>query len=274
MSHKYFEYQISKLNNNLETFRLFLSEPFDDLRLKYLEVKSKDWKKKPTTIEEDDIKFSSFFNLNVKDLDWIFIKKNIKDWLEKQNKVRKKIPNSNLACSPGSIVYTLPSNLELLRNLTCIEYLCRYTTISEFRTKTIIYLFNKYKTDDLNPLEKPFIERKDLVRAIFEFHGNKVNLIEDMMAFLDLNETKKAKILNDKLDTILVKQFVYNFFKFDVFRAIIAFSERYFSKFLSNYETNLLEKLDLNLALKKIENLNENKKLENLLKFLFDSKNS
>lgn len=271
MSQQYSGYQISKLNKNLESLSIVITEPFDDIRLKNFEIKPNDLKKK-TNFLEDDIELNYVPNLILKDLDLVFIKKNIKDWLEKEKKSRKKNPNFNLACSPGSIVYTLPSNLELLENLTCIEYLSRYTTISDFRAKTIIYLFNKYKTDDLNPLEKPYIERKDLIRAVIEFHGNSVNSIDEMMEVLDLNKTKNSKILDEKSNFISVENFINNYFKFDEFQAIIAFSERFFSNFFSNDGRNLLEQLDLNLAFKKIEIFRENKKLENLLKFLFDSK--
>ncbi|RNA22115.1 hypothetical protein BpHYR1_025703 [Brachionus plicatilis] len=274
MIQKYFEYQISELNYNLASSNdSFFSQPFTDIRFKYYDPKSIDRtiKKNSILLETQNIQFDSYPNL-IKDLDLMHIKRNIKDLLEKERKkIKKNFLNLNSACSPNSIVYTLPSNLELLEKLTCIEYLSRYTRIPQYRTNTVSYLFKKYKADDLNVQDEPYSERNSLIRAIDEFHGNSVKLVEEMMHFLDLNQTKDVRILDDKSGCIITsKQFIQNSFKFEEFQAIVVFSERYFSQNYIKHEGDLLEHLDFRVGLKKTELLKNNKKLEDLLKFLFN----
>lgn len=262
-------YIISELNYSSEAQQDSLPEVLRNIRFKYYQLNS----------NEQAVKKNSIYSQNdnsdsIKDLDLISFKRNIKDWLEKESKKNKKnLFNSNFACSPDLVVYSLPSNLELLGKLTCIDYLAKFTKISQYRAKTINYLFNKYKADDLNQLEEPYVERSDLFKAIQDFHGNSFIKMEEMMEFLDLNQKIELKFSDDKsnINIIKTKKYIHNTFNFDEFKALIAFSEKFNLKNYTSKNKNYLEYLDFCVAFKRVEHFKDNKKLENLLKFLFNS---
>ena len=95
------------------------------------------------------------------------------------------------------------------------------------------------------------------------------------LRYLDLNEKKDIKLLDDKTNTYKISH-VYVYKNFKEFLSLLAFSEKYFSKHKSiKYQEpkeikNILEHLDFQTLFKNLNFLNIDKNLIRLLKLIAD----
>ncbi|CAF0831654.1 unnamed protein product [Brachionus calyciflorus] len=274
-------YQISKSNLNFDFESNNLIGKQFEIKYLIIDLSSKEAFSRKYSLNNPSVLNESSNNSYVKDVEYTLVKRNIKEWLDEQNNDLKKfLKNLNSACSSNSACYLLPLNFEILKKLNSLDYLTYYSRINSFRLKTVNLLFNKHKTDDMNYGEDPFVLRTDLIRALREFHGEEINTLQanNMLDFLGLNKTKEVKILDRKTGDLKPETvFIFDNFNLKQFRGLMVFSERYFIKSLKILQSaefipkNILEYLDFRYLLSKLDSMNIDQNLKDLLKFISET---
>jgi hypothetical protein len=175
--------------------------------------------------------------------------------------LKRKIPAPSYS---HITTYLLPSCLQKLEKMTCLEYLQSFSVKIPLRCQTIKVLFRKFRL-----LDEPTVSRIDLMKAIFDFHEGllKQSEIEEFLRFLDIQKPDSQCEMS---------------FNFGEFEAVFVFAERYFfqkchANLLNNgpfvqelnQELTMLEKLDFRSLEIRLESLTLNPSLRNLLGYFF-----